>query len=54
MMSKMDERLVDLLTQSAKVASALGRSPADVADFMRILSSDAVTATIQLRRVRAR
>ena len=45
LMSKMDERLVDLLTQTATEATELGKSPADVADFMRILSRDARTTT---------
>src|SRR5580704_18892929 len=46
MMSKIDERLVDLLTQTAKAGSEPGKSPADVEDFMRILSNDAVAATL--------
>jgi hypothetical protein len=42
----MDQRLVDILSQTANAASDPGKAPADVEDFMRVLSTDAEAAII--------
>ncbi len=43
LMSKIDERLVDILSQTVKAATENGTSRADVGDFMRVLSNDLVS-----------
>lgn len=43
--SQIDAQLVELLTKTVK-ANSEGRGPADVADFMNIVSNDAEAATL--------
>jgi hypothetical protein len=46
LLAKMDERLVDLLSLAAKAASEKGKAPADIAEFLRVLSSDPAAVTL--------
>jgi hypothetical protein len=46
LLSKIDEPLVKLLSQTAKRASDPGKEPADVAEFMTVLGHDAETLTV--------
>jgi len=46
LLSKMDERLVGLLSQTAETASGKGKPPADIAEFLRVLSNDAAAVTL--------
>ena len=46
LLSEMDHRLVELLSQAAKSASTIGGGRADVADFMQVLGNDAETVAL--------
>jgi hypothetical protein len=46
LMSKMDERLVGLLSRTAEVTSGKGNAPADIAEFLKVLSNDAAALTL--------
>jgi hypothetical protein len=46
LLSKIDEPLVRLLSQTAKKASDPGKEPADITEFMTVLGHDAETLTI--------
>ena len=44
--STIDKQLTDLLTHAAEAGSDRGKGPADVADFMKILSNDEATVAL--------
>jgi len=46
LLSRIDEPLVKLLSQTAKSASDPGKEPADVTEFMTVLGHDAETLTV--------